>query len=158
MLTSKKSKIFVVDDNNYYAELVARSLANQGYENIFIFNSGGTCIADMDKQPDLILLDYSMPGLSGIDTLKRIKADNPEVHVVFLSAQENMDVALDALRYGAFDYLIKDDESLLRLPLILARIIDLERLMIEHKKKGKIGSIARSVILIAVLALIAFAA
>jgi DNA-binding NtrC family response regulator len=99
-----------------------------------------------------------MPGLSGLETLKRIKADNPEVHVVFLSAQENMDVALVALRYGAFDFIIKDYESLLRLPIILARLAELEKLLEEQKKKNKIGNIARSLILLGVLALLALAA
>jgi PleD family two-component response regulator len=54
MATPAKRKIFVVDDNTYYAELVARSLANQGYEHVSIFDSGEACLAAIDKQPELI--------------------------------------------------------------------------------------------------------
>jgi len=120
-------KIFVVDDNNYYAELVARKLLNDGFENVTLFESGEACLAAIDQQPSLILLDCSMPGLSGLETLMKIKADNPEIHVVFLSFLENMALALDALRYGAFDIIIKDDKSLLRLSGIMTRILELEK-------------------------------
>jgi DNA-binding NtrC family response regulator len=151
-------KVFVVDDNLYYGELVARSLANHGFTDVSLFESGEACIEELHLQPALILLDYSMPGLSGIDTLKQIKADYPEVHVVFLSAQENMEIALDSLRYGAFDYLIKDDNSLFRLPLILSRINDMERTVEDQDKKKKVGRIARNILLIGVLTLIYIAA
>ena len=61
----------------------------------------------LDREPDLILLDLVMPGQGGLETLRQLKVNNPELTVIVISSQTVVGVALEALKLGAYDYITK---------------------------------------------------
>ena len=107
METNTELKIFVVDDDPFSLTMYEHHLRNLGYTNVTAFENGTACLNNLTKQPDLIFLDHQMEILNGVDVLKKIKRFNPNTFVVFISAQDDVQTAVNSLKYGAFDYIIK---------------------------------------------------
>lgn len=103
----KKPVIFIVEDDNFYNSVLSTYLKTKGF-NIYSFLSGEECIEKIDLAPDIILLDYMLSGMNGLEVMKRIKPVCPHTDIIFLSGQTDIKVALDALHQGAYDYIIKD--------------------------------------------------
>lgn len=107
--------IFVVEDDLWYGELLVHHLSlNPDYE-ITKFGTAKDMLASLHLQPDVITLDYSLPDMTGSEALARIKSESPNTAVVVISGQENIATAIDLLRKGAYDYLVKDEETRERL-------------------------------------------
>lgn len=104
-------KIFIVDDDPWYSQILEYHLSlNPDYE-VSRYESGKECMNHLHLNPDLITIDYSMDDMSGSDLLQKLKAWNAEVPVIVISGQEEVSVALELLKRGAYDYLIKDDNT-----------------------------------------------
>ena len=114
---------FLVDDDIFCANLYEQYLKNLNYENITYFSNGIECLNNLYLQPDIIFLDHNMEDMTGFEVLKKIKRINPNIYVVMISAQENVKTAVDALKYGAFDYIVKDDKVYEKMTLIISNII-----------------------------------
>jgi DNA-binding NtrC family response regulator len=104
-------KVFIVDDDELVLKSYARALQKKGFEDIETFESGVDCIRSLHKKPFIVLLDYQMDKLNGFEVLMKIRRYNPKVYVIMLSAQKNVQNAVDTLKYGAFDYIIKSNED-----------------------------------------------
>lgn len=120
--TKKTDQIFIVDDDKMTSSIYEQHLLNLGYENIKSFESGQDCINQLILEPQVIFLDYQMDYLNGLEVLKKIKRFNPEIYVVVVSAQEDMETAINSMKYGAFDYIIKGQSDLDRMKEVLLRI------------------------------------
>ncbi len=95
--------------------------------------SAEEAIAELERQPfNLVVSDLMMPGLSGLDLLKRIKTDAPDTPVILLTAFGSVESAVDAMKSGAFDYLTKPVEST-DLLMTVARALETQRLREEVK-------------------------
>ena len=103
-----KHKIFIVDDEQSILRLLSHWVKNKwGYE-IKTFENATSMLEALDEEsPSLILLDIMLPDINGIEVLKTIKKIDEQLPVIMLSAQGNIDVALESLRLGAFDYFTK---------------------------------------------------
>ncbi|CAM2914499.1 Response regulator receiver domain-containing protein [Flavobacterium succinicans] len=101
-------KFFIVDDDIFCANVYEQYLSNLNYTDITYFSNGKDCLNNLDQNPDIVFLDYNMDDLTGFEVLKKIKRHNPNVYVVMVSGQENIKTAVDALKYGAFDYITKN--------------------------------------------------
>ncbi len=134
MFQNKDIKIFIVEDDKFYANLVREKLKLSNFQNVIIFETGESFIDNLFRNPDVVILDYSLGNTNGLDLLKKIKSVNPDIQVIFLSGQEEMNVAINSLKYGAFDYLEKDEESLERLVFILMRIVQHNQFASESKR------------------------
>ncbi|MCB0753293.1 MAG: sigma-54-dependent Fis family transcriptional regulator, partial [Ignavibacteriae bacterium] len=107
--------IFIVDDEPAILKLITHWVKNEWEYNVRTFTNGTELLENIYENPDLILLDIMLPDLSGTDILKRIKRMNKHLPVIMLSAQGNIDVALECIREGAFDYFPKPvDKNRLR--------------------------------------------
>ena len=126
-------KIFLVDDDLFCLNLHEQHLKNLGFSNILKFQSGTECLNNLIKYPDIIFLDYKMDTLNGFEVLKKIKRFNPNINVVMVSAQEDLQTAIDALKYGAFDYIIKSDQEEVKMAQVIERITNLERATKKQK-------------------------
>ncbi|MCI5057363.1 MAG: response regulator [Flavobacteriales bacterium] len=130
--------IFIVDDDEAFLKLFSKKIENEGFRNVKTFSSADTCLLCLDQEPDIILLDYQMPGKNGIDALKDIKNSKSNARVVFLTASEDKKVADDAFKYDAFDYVVKNDTSFGRVKLLLKRINKLNATAEAQKKARRL--------------------
>ncbi|MCF8243049.1 MAG: sigma-54 dependent transcriptional regulator [Melioribacteraceae bacterium] len=99
--------IFIVDDEPSILKLLTHWVRNQWHYTVKTFENGQECLDSLDDHPDLILLDIMLPDIHGNEVLKRIKQYNENLPVIMLSAQGSIEVALDSIRQGAFDYFPK---------------------------------------------------
>ena len=99
--------VLVVDDEELTRRTVSRGLREEGYE-VLTAGSGEDALRVFgEENPDLTLLDIVLPGIDGVEVLRRMKAANPAAIVLMMSAYHMVDRAVDAMKAGAYDYLIK---------------------------------------------------
>jgi len=102
-----KMALMLVDDELRYLETTAKLLARKGYQALTA-PSGVEALEKLKKEyVDVVILDVKMPGMDGLEVLKRIKAAHPLVEVIMLTGHGTIDTAVDGMRNGAFDYLTK---------------------------------------------------
>jgi two-component system, NtrC family, response regulator AtoC len=99
--------IFIVDDEKPISKLLTHWVRDKWNYKVEIFENGDDVLKNLHLNPDLILLDIMLPDIDGIEVLKRIKNFNLNLPVIMLSAQGSIEVAVEALRLGAFDYFPK---------------------------------------------------
>jgi DNA-binding NtrC family response regulator len=104
-------RIFIVEDDPWYGEILAYHLSMNDEYEISRFACQKDCFAQLHRKPDLITLDYSLPDGTGAEALKKIRAQLPDVPVIVISAQKDVAVAVELLKQGATDYLVKDDST-----------------------------------------------
>lgn len=99
--------VFIVDDEESILKMLVHWLKNQWGYNVRSFTKGMDAYNSLNENPDLVLLDIMLPDINGIDLLVKIKQKNLNLPVVMLSAQGSIEVALESIRQGAFDYFPK---------------------------------------------------
>jgi two-component system response regulator AtoC len=99
--------IFIVDDEPAILKLITHWVQNEWDYKVRTFTNGSDLLENIYENPDLVLLDIMLPDINGTDILKKIKRMNKHLPVIMLSAQGNIDVALECIREGAFDYFPK---------------------------------------------------
>lgn len=106
------STIFIVEDEPIYRRLLEYSLRLNPDYQLEIYEKGKDCLSRLlTKQPDIIILDYGLPDMKGIDILKYVKDNYPDIEIIVLSAQRNVSIAVQLLQEGAYDYINKDDQT-----------------------------------------------
>lgn len=142
MKSANTYQIYLVDDDNMYLNTLEHTLRQHTDSklNLKSFSSGEDCLTQVEKAPppDIIVLDYnldSMTGnaMNGIKVLNKIKALNRNIQVIMLSSQEKLEVAVNCIKSGAYDYVIKNESASVR----LKHGIDLIAFNIDLKKKMK---------------------
>jgi two-component system, NtrC family, response regulator AtoC len=128
-----KLKVFVVDDDRYYARLLSYRLEKPEFE-VSVFNNGESLLANLEEPPDLILLDIMMPGMNGIEVLKQVKEQYPNLPVLVVSAQGVMGTAAEAIKTGAYDYVTKGQDDLLRLDVVVKNVRERKALTQEVER------------------------
>ena len=101
------SLIFIVDDEETIRKLLEHTVTKRWELEARAFSSGEACLDALIDDPDLVLLDIMMGGISGVETLKEIRRRNPDLPVIMLSAQGSVEVAIESLKLGASDYFSK---------------------------------------------------
>ncbi len=153
-------KIFLVDDDQNNNEMLKMHLNNKFNLEILTFSTGEDCIRNLDLNPDYIVLDYNLNSVNtnaanGIDILKKIKESKPDVFVIFLSGQDKIEVAVDTLKYGGYDYVVKNQSSFLRIENCLVNIHKNQRLAYLAKAYRfatfVLGGILLGIIIMAIL-------
>ena len=122
MYSNKRLKIFIVDEDPIIRELYKQYLFNMGFTYVDVFENGWQCFEQLHKKPDIIILDYDVPPMDGLDILKKIKRMNPGIYLVFTTSNENRQLIDNALKYGAFDFIIKGEMDEQTLPQVVNKI------------------------------------
>ena len=123
MLKRFSANIFLVDDDVLCLNLYSQFLKQLGYTHVHMFDNGNDCLQSLDElNPAIIFLDYNMDELNGIDVLKQIKKFNPSIIVLFISGQEDIEVAVNTIKHGALDYVVKSSLSTEKMKTIMERI------------------------------------
>ncbi len=131
-------KVFVVEDDPVYAEVLKHQLGlNPDYE-IETFSNGEELLNNLYKKPSLITLDYTLPDFSGMQLFKKIKEFDRDLPVVVISGQEDILTAVDLLKEGAYDYIVKDQDTKDRLWNVLRNLkekFELEREIVDLREE-----------------------
>jgi two-component system response regulator HydG len=129
-------RLVVVEDDPIQGELLAELLRGQGYE-VVVFNDAAKALAALEVEAvraDLVLTDAAMPGMDGIALCRALKESRPEVPVVVVTGETNVGTAVEALRAGAYDFLLKPVQEDLLLPCV-RRALEKRRLVTELKRR-----------------------
>lgn len=126
-----KYKIFVVEDNVLYAQVLKKHLENEHFQ-VKVFHTGKDCIMRLNEAPDVITLDYTLPDMTGHDVLKEIQQKLPNTHVIVISAQENINTAIELMKSGAYDYIMKAPDTREKLSNIIKNIYKTDQLKNEN--------------------------
>lgn len=108
-------KIFIVEDDPVYAEVLKYHLALNPDFQIETFYTGKACLDNMYKRPALVTIDFSLPDMSGRQLFTGIRKACPETQAVIISGQTQISTAVELLKDGAFDYIVKDNDTADRL-------------------------------------------
>jgi two-component system, NtrC family, response regulator AtoC len=103
--------IYIVEDDPWYGEILAYHLGLNPDYKVSRFETGKDCLAKLSSKPDLVTIDISLPDMSGDALFKKIREVLPNVPVIVISAQEEVSVAVQLLKMGVSDYLIKDEAT-----------------------------------------------
>ena len=104
-------KIFLVEDDMFFGETLKYHLSlNPDYE-IHLFTSGKECIEKMHLKPNIVCLDFGLPDITGDKLFKKIKEINNTIPIVIISGQDDIEVAVNFLKSGASDYIVKNNHT-----------------------------------------------
>lgn len=140
MYTKKDLSIFLIDDSPVLIEMLRDFILQKhpGAE-VSLYNTGEDALKDTYKNPDIIILDYFLDGvhadaMNGIQVLKKLKEELPEIPVVMLSSQDKTEVSANTIRFGAYDYILKNDSAFDKIEIIL------KNLLVKQGLKKSLGS------------------
>ena len=104
-------KVLIVDDEKDFTELLSERLETRGFKTRIAFNGNEAISRLKEENADVVLLDVMMPGKSGVETLKEIKNSWPITEVIMLTGHGTVETAIEGMKLGAYDYLIKPTET-----------------------------------------------
>jgi DNA-binding NtrC family response regulator len=129
MYTDIKFKIALIDDEPSFLTMLKDFILKR-YPNAQVntYNSGEEAIEKIYERQDLIIIDYQLDSvnpaaMNGIQLLQRLKQMYPETPVIFISASENPEVAAHTIKFGAYDYLIKNEHTFEKTEILLNNIL-----------------------------------
>ncbi|MBN1500282.1 MAG: response regulator [Spirochaetes bacterium] len=131
---TKNIKILIIDDEDIIRQQVSSFLRLFNY-NIIEASGGNMGLKLYEKEkPDIVLTDLRMPDVDGLEILKKISTENPDIPVIIVSGTGDMNDAINSLRLGAWDYIIKPIYDLAVLDYAIKKVIERSRLIRENKE------------------------
>ncbi|NOZ69208.1 MAG: sigma-54-dependent Fis family transcriptional regulator [Deferribacteres bacterium] len=118
------NKILVVDDEKGVRHSFKKILSRCGYDVITAENGTEAVEKASSENPDLVIMDVTMPGMDGLETLKRLKSGNHSITVIMMTAYSTSERAITAMKYGAYDYLTKPFDNDTLIALVKKAIMD----------------------------------
>ena len=102
-------RIYVIEDDRMFNQLIVRALDKDNEVEIVPFFNGTDFLSRLSDHPEVVTLDLGLPDFSGADLLRQIKQSSPETEVIVISGQDDLKLAVQLLRQGAYDYIAKDE-------------------------------------------------
>lgn len=126
------ANVLLVDDESEFVETFSERLTMRNLEILKAF-SGEEALQVLEAHQDIeiVILDVKMPGMDGIETLRKIKERHPLTEVVMLTGHANVEVAIEGMELGAFDYLMKP----MAIDDLLYKIEDASKKKLLHERK-----------------------
>ncbi|MCB0666327.1 MAG: sigma-54-dependent Fis family transcriptional regulator [Saprospiraceae bacterium] len=131
-------KILIVEDDLWYGELLKYHLSLNPDFEVILVQSGKDCVKKLVDNPDIVCIDYGLPDMGGDNLLQYIQSHNRDIPVIIISGQEEISVAVDLLKAGARDYIVKGDntkELLWQSILNIRETVNLKREVQDLRKK-----------------------
>jgi DNA-binding NarL/FixJ family response regulator len=151
--------IFIVDDDPVYTIRLKAHLTEKSdfKAHIYTFGSGEECLAHIDLEPDIVVLNYyfapideEKPGkklMNGLEFIDHLKALNPNIHLILLTNETDVEVANTTIKEGANDYIVKYEYAPVQLKSLISKIL-LNKVYTQKLNYWKWGAIAIGVLLI----------
>ncbi len=111
MKNTNALKIFILEDDTWYGSMLHHYLSLNPDYDVHRFENSAEFFNRLHELPDVVTLDYSLPDMAGDEVLKKIKETYPSIQVLVISGQEDVATAISLLKNGAFDYIVKDDDT-----------------------------------------------
>jgi len=122
-------RILVVDDERHLTALLGRILTQSGYQ-VKTASSGISAIGKIDDfSPNLVITDLKMPDINGLDLLRKVRSERPEIDFIILTAYATVENAVEAIKEGALDYLIKPLKDPDELRMAVSRVVERQNLV-----------------------------
>ncbi len=138
-----KADVLLVDDEEQFLKVLSQRMGGRGLK-VDTSTSGEDALKKVKgKDFDAIVLDLAMPGMSGIDILKRIRSENPDLQIIMLTGHGSVESGVEAIKAGAVDFLEKPAD----INKIMEKIAEAKRkrvLLIEKKKEAQVKEILQS--------------
>src|SRR4030042_3768238 len=138
-----KADILLVDDEEQFLKVLSQRLEGRGMK-VDTSTSGEEALKRVKgKEFDAIVLDLAMPGMSGLETLKRIRSENPDVQIIMLTGHSSVEKGVEAIKAGAVDFLEKPAD----MNKIMEKISEAKRkriVLIEKKHEANVKEILQS--------------
>lgn len=156
MADQSNQYIFLIDDEPIQNEMLKDYISERFKYKIKTYGSGEDAMKDMHLLPTIIVLDFHLnshlpDAENGVQVLKRIKEVHPAAQVIMLSGQDKLEVAVDSMKYGAYDYVIKGETAFSRMENILNNINELRNVKdanVTYKKIITYLSVAIAVVVV----------
>lgn len=119
-----------------YNKIILEFIQKQGFKNLISFHSGNECLHAVKKGdvPDIVIQDYQLQDITGMEVLNGVKKYNKRVEFIFLTSTEDIEIAVSSLKQGAHDYIIKGSD--LSLKEVYSKLVQLsKRIEIDQKNQ-----------------------
>jgi len=134
-----KIRVLLVDDEAEFVDVLAERLESRDFEVSKAFN-GEEALAQIKEKPlDVVILDVQMPGKGGVETLREIKQMKPLVEVIMLTGHATVESAVEGMKMGALDYLMKPTE----MKDLIEKIVKAYKRKTEHEERIRQAEIER---------------
>ena len=138
MANANKRYLFLVDDEPIQNEMLKDYLNERFLYEVKIFDNGEEALKNMHLNPEIAILDYHLSSQNrdaknGVEILKTIKDQYPAVQVIVLSGQDKIDVAIDTMKYGAYDYVVKGESAFSRIENVINNASELHKMRVINK-------------------------
>ncbi|MCE3280269.1 MAG: response regulator receiver protein [Bacteroidetes bacterium] len=157
MMSQNPLPLFLVDDDKMFLTSLSHQLKTMVKPESVIktFSTGEEFLKQLKREPSVIILDYYLnssykDAMNGLEVLKRIMSINPDAKVIILSSQDKMEVAVDTIKHGAYDYIVKNENVFLRTKLSIINAMDAISVSEELKSFKRIIKIVVGLILLIV--------
>jgi two-component system, NtrC family, response regulator AtoC len=107
-----KSKICIVEDDAFYAKMIRHRLSMDPDLDVNVYHDAESFLADLSENPQVVTLDHSLPDMSGLELLKKVRREKPNIQFIVLSAQEDITTAVELFQNGVYDYIVKDASAM----------------------------------------------
>jgi two-component system, OmpR family, response regulator len=126
-MAKTKKRVFIIDDDPSHNDMLKKFLLDKFDVEVMSFTNGEDALRNINLNPSFVVLDYYLDRLnsgnvSGLDVLKQIRQMNPDAQIIMLSTQDKIEVAVDTMKYGAHDYVVKNPAGFLRIENMMNHI------------------------------------
>ncbi len=134
MSQERNLSVVIIDDDPAMCEMVRDTVEkNIPGASVTVFNTGEDALAGIVDEPDIAVLDYQLDtikpdAMNGIQVLSKLKARFSDLPVIFLTGQDRIEVASNTIKYGAYDYIVKNETAFHKLELAFTQLKNLRTL------------------------------
>lgn len=143
LMLEKFRYMFIIDDDPVQTEMIKDYMSERYIFDLKVFENGDDAMDDVEKlKPEIIVLDYHLnsqkpDARNGVEVLKDIKSKSPHTRVIMFSGQDNINIALDSMRNGAYDYIIKGETAFNKMENTVNRLGEMHKLEAINKAQKK---------------------
>ena len=162
MTQAPKRYVFLIDDEPIQNEMLKDFLSERFTYEFITYESGEEALQNMNLKPEMAVLDFHLNAhnpisKNGVDILKEMKDASPDTQIIMLSGQDKIDVAIDTMKYGAYDYVVKGESGFTRIENLMKNIDEHQKLKaINQGYKNTIFMLITVISLFVLIALYVF--